>query len=168
MIMEIGPVSTRRDETAPTGGGEEFRVNYLIHDVSRLRRQLFDQEMRPHGVTHVQWTTLAQLSRSATGGMTQVDLARLLDVGVVAVSRMLDRLEAIGLVERRADPGDRRANLVHLTPKADGILARMAEVSRQVNARLLEGLSAKEIAAMERGLATLKRNARAQLRDEMS
>jgi DNA-binding MarR family transcriptional regulator len=141
-------------------------VNYLIHDVSRLRRQLFDQEMRPHGVTHVQWTTLAQLSRSPTGSMAQVDLARLLDAGVVAVSRRLDRLEAIGLVERRPAPADRRVNLVHLTRKAGKILARMAEVSRRVNARLLHGLSEREIEAMERGLAMLKRNARAQLHDE--
>lgn len=143
---------------------DEFRVNYLIHDTSRVRRLLFDQEMRPHGVTHVQWTTLAQLSRSRTGAMAQADLAALLGVGKVAVSRMIDRMAANGLVERRPDKNDRRVNLIHITSKAEDILDRMTEVSRRINRQLLDGLTAAEISAMERALMTIKNNARNLLR----
>ncbi|MBR0672700.1 MarR family winged helix-turn-helix transcriptional regulator [Neoroseomonas soli] len=141
-------------------------MNYLIHDTSRIRRMLFDQEMRPHGVTHMQWTTLAQLSRSKTGAMAQADLAALLGVGKVAVSRMIDRMVANGLVERRPDRDDRRVNLIHPTSKAEGILNRMTEVSRKLNRELLEGLSEEQISAMEHALATIKKNARNLLRSE--
>lgn len=150
----------------PAARSEEFRVNYLIHDVSRLRRLLFDQEMRPYGVTHVQWTTLAQLSRSSRKSMTQADLARLLGVGKVATSRMVDRLEAAGLVTRGTDTADRRVNLIVITPKASEILAQMTKVSRQINKQLQEGLTEAQVRAMEHALATIKRNARSLLKDE--
>lgn len=144
-------------------------MNYLIHDTSRVRRLLFDQEMRPHGVTHMQWTTLAQLSRSKTSAMAQADLAALLGVGKVSVSRMIDRMVANDLVERRPDRDDRRVNLIHITPKAEGILDRMTEVSRKLNRQLLEGLSREQIGAMEQALATIKENARnLLLSDEIS
>lgn len=145
---------------------EEFRVNYLIHDVSRLRHLLFDQEMRPYGVTHSQWTTLAQLSRSTTRSMTQADLAQLLGVGRVAVSRMIDRLEANGFVTRCTGTEDRRVNLISLTSRADDILERMTKVSRRLNRLLQDGLSQEQIDGMEHALATMKRNARALLREE--
>lgn len=150
----------------PAARSEEFRVNYLIHDVSRLRRLLFDQEMRPFGVTHVQWTTLAQLSRSSGQGMTQSDLARLLGVGKVATSRMVDRLEAGGLVTRGTDTADRRVNLILITPKASGILVQMTKVSRQINRQLQEGLTEEQVRAMEHALAAIKRNVRSLLQDE--
>lgn len=169
--LDISEGDTRgRGKSAPASSrpkqrrSDEFRVNYLIHDTSRVRRLLFDQEMRPYGVTHVQWTTLAQLSRSKTGAMAQADLAALLGVGKVAVSRMIDRMVANDLVERRPDKNDRRVNLIHITPKAEDILDRMTEVSRRINRQLLEGLTVEEIRAMEHALTTIKNNARNLLR----
>lgn len=171
--LDVAEADTRgRRKAAPAGSrpkqrrSDEFRVNYLIHDTSRVRRLLFDQEMRPYGVTHVQWTTLAQLSRSKTGAMAQADLAALLGVGKVAVSRMIDRMVANGLVERGPDRNDRRVNLIHITTKAEDILDRMTEVSRRINRQLLEGLTAEDVAAMERALTAIKNNARNLLRPD--
>src|SRR5215210_165820 len=72
-----------------------FRFGFLIHDVSRMRRTLFDEEMKPLGITRSQWWALSALSRR-NDGMMQVDLAKLLEVGKVTVGGLIDRLEATG------------------------------------------------------------------------
>lgn len=48
----------------PSAQSPQFRIGFLVHDVSRMRRTLFDQEMKPLGITRSQWWVLAQLSRS--------------------------------------------------------------------------------------------------------
>ena len=136
----------------------EFRLGFLIHDVSRLRRTLFDREMRPLGVTHAQWWTLAQLSRGGSAGMAQAELARLLGLGKVAVSGMVERLEAAGLVERRPDPANGRIKRVLMTPRGRETIDRMRRIGRAVNAAVFDGLTSEQIATTEHALATLRRN----------
>ncbi|MGJ3626948.1 hypothetical protein AB5I41_08660 [Sphingomonas sp. MMS24-JH45] len=70
-------------DTKPTA--RPFRFGFLVHDVSRMRRTLFDLQMKPLGVTRSQWSVLAFLSRDGNDGATQVDLARDMDVGKVTV-----------------------------------------------------------------------------------
>ncbi|MDO9713724.1 MarR family winged helix-turn-helix transcriptional regulator [Paracraurococcus lichenis] len=152
--------------SAPTRPRGEFRIGFLIHDASRLRQILFDQEMRPHGVTRAQWSVLAQLSRKEAGAMTQAELARLLGLGKVTVGSMIDRLEAAGLVIRKGDALDRRIHRVFVTAKGHEIQARMVEVGRRLNAEILAGLSADEIAAADHVLTIIRRNIRRVLHDE--
>ena len=75
-----------------------LRIGFLVHDVSRMRRTLFDQSVKPLGITRAQWWALANLSRHETEGMIQSDLARLLEVGKVTVGGLIDRLEGSGHV----------------------------------------------------------------------
>ena len=148
-------------------GGGEFRIGFLIHDVSRLRQIVFDQAMRPHGVTRAQWWTLAQLSRGGAeqGGMAQAELARLLGLGKVAVGSMIDRLEQGGLVVRRPDTADRRVNRILVTARGRAILARMVEVGRALNGEVLAGIPPEDLVAAERTLAAIRRNLRRALRE---
>ena len=90
-----------------------LRFGFRIHDVSRLRRVAVDRALKPLGITRAQWWVLAFLSRH--DGMTQTALATDLDLTKVAVGGLLDRMEAAGFVERRADQSDGRARRVHLT-----------------------------------------------------
>jgi DNA-binding MarR family transcriptional regulator len=90
-----------------------LRFGFLIHDVSRLRRIVVDRALKPLGITRSQWWVLAFLSRH--DGMTQTSLASDLDLTKVAIGGLLDRMEASGYVERRADPSDGRARRVYLT-----------------------------------------------------
>ena len=63
--------------TRATRGSSEFRIGFLVHDVSRLRQTVFDQAMKPHGVTRAQWWALAQLTRhDPAGGMTQAETTK--------------------------------------------------------------------------------------------
>jgi MarR family transcriptional regulator, transcriptional regulator for hemolysin len=141
----------------------EFRIGFLVHDVSRLRQILFDQAMKPHGVTRAQWWTLAQLSRAGGEGMAQTELARHLGLGKVAVGGMIDRLEGGGLVARRIDAADRRINRIHLTPRGHAILDRMVAVGRRLNKVILDGVSAADLAVADQVLTRLRRNLRAVL-----
>jgi DNA-binding MarR family transcriptional regulator len=126
---------------------------------------LFDQAMRPHGVTRAQWWVLAQLSRGGEEGITQTELARLLGLGKVATGSMLDRLEASGLVVRRDDALDRRVRLVSMTAKGRRLLEGMMAIGRKLDAVVLAGLSAEELATADHVLTTIKRNLRRALQD---
>ncbi len=118
--------TTQRRIKGASRGSSEFRIGFLVHDVSRLRQAVFDQAMKPHGVTHAQWWALAQLTRhDPAGGMTQVELARLLGLGKAATGAMIVRLAAAGLVSRRADASDRRLNRVYVTARGQRVLERM-------------------------------------------
>ena len=139
---------------------QDVRVGFLVHDVSRMRRTLFDQAMRPLGITRSQWWVLSQLSRHARGGMLQTDLARDLDVGKVTVGGLIDRLEAGGYVVRQPDAADRRAKRIVITDGGRSVLRQMVAVGQSLNKIILAGLSPEEIEATERALSVMKDNIR--------
>lgn len=98
---------------------------FLLNDVGRLLRTEADCRARAHGMTRAQWIILLWLDREP--GLSQKALADLLEVEPITVARLVDRLEARGMVERRADPGDRRIWRLHLRPEAAPVLADIAE-----------------------------------------
>jgi len=132
----------------------ELRFGFLVHDVSRLRRNLFDRAFKPLGITRSQWWVVAFLSRR--DGMPQRQLADELDVGKVALGGLVDRLEAAGLVERRADADDRRVKRVFLTPEGKSLVARLRDSSTEGERRLMDGVSADDLAVAVRVLRTMK------------
>src|ERR1700724_3367659 len=101
----------------------DLRLGYLIHDVSRLRRMMFDRALAPLGITRSQWWVLAFISRK--DGLPQTQLANELDVGKVALGALIDRLRTAGFVIRQADPVDRRVKRVFLTKQAVRLLRRI-------------------------------------------
>lgn len=114
------------------------RLGFLMHDVSRLRRTVFDGMVRPMGVTRSQWWVLAHLSRH--DGMIQSDLANVLDLGKAALGGLIDRLEATELVTRGSDDNDRRVKRVFLSSKGSQLIKEMAVLSHQLSEQMLEGL----------------------------
>jgi DNA-binding MarR family transcriptional regulator len=137
-----------------------LRIGFLVHDVSRMRRTLFDQAVKPLGITRAQWWALANLSRHDTEGVIQSDLARLLDVGKVTVGGLIDRLEAGGLVERRADPLDRRIKRIFITERGFGVIDQMANVGRELNAVILRGIPHDQVHVAEEVMHRMKENLR--------
>ena len=102
-------------------------LGFLIADVSRLLRRTFDARVRTIGVTRPQWRVLTYLARNE--GINQGGLAELLDVEPITASRMVDRLADAGLVERRADPGDRRAWRLYLTDRSARLIAELRPIA---------------------------------------
>ena len=135
---------------------QPFRIGFMIHDVSRLRRTIVDKALRPMGVTRSQWWVLANLSRHDGAGMMQTELAKLLDVGKVTLGGLIDRLEAGGLVKRLADPHDRRAKRVVMTPRGIKLLAEIVLIAKEVNGQILSGISKADIIKAENVLHKMK------------
>jgi len=134
----------------------EIRLGYLIHDVSRLRRTLFDKWLSPLGITRSQWWVLAFLSRN--DGMPQTELAEELDVGKVALGALIDRLEEAGFVKRMLDPTDRRVKRVVLTKQSKGLIDTLREKNNQFNTRILKGISREHIEVTTQTLRAMKHN----------
>ena len=103
---------------------------FLLHDVARMMRTRFDQWARSYGLTRAQGVILYRTARQP--GMSQNEMAALLEVEPITVGRLVDRLEARGLVERRADPGDRRIRRLHLLPPAEPLVAKIDEYTDEI------------------------------------
>jgi MarR family transcriptional regulator for hemolysin len=140
-----------------------FRLGYLIHDVSRLRRTLIDQQMKPDGITRSQWWVLANLSRHGNDGIMSSELAKLLDVGKVTLGGLIDRLELAGYVYRRADKTDRRAKHIFITDSGYELTKKMGKVIEVLNQRICVGMTEDEIKTTEFNLLRLKSNIREML-----
>ena len=158
VVDEEGELDT---VTKPTA--QPFRFGFLVHDVSRMRRTLFDDRMKPLGVTRSQWSVLAYLSRESNNGTMQVDLARDMDVGKVTIGGLIDRLESSGHVERRLDARDRRARRIFITEKGFETIRQMQTVGAELNDRVLEGVSERDLKVTEKTLARVKENIRSLL-----
>ena len=137
---------------------ERIHIGFLIHDVSRLRRTAFDQRMKHLNITRSQWWVLSGVSRHGEQGITQTELAGVLDLGKVALGGLIDRLEERGFVERRADANDRRVNRVHLTRKGNAILDRMTHIGVDMNGKVMKGISLKTQHLLAEALHQMKAN----------
>src|SRR5260221_13840095 len=104
----------------------ERALGLVLHDVARVLRKRFEQRARAAALplTRSQWSVLAHLSRQE--GINQAALAQILEIEPITLVRLLDRLQAAGLVERRPDPTDRRARVLVLTPAPPPPLQRIS------------------------------------------
>lgn len=127
-------------------------LGFILHDVARLLRKRFEQRARSLGLTRSQWQVLAHLAQRE--GIQQSALAEVLDVEPITLVRILDKLAAAGLIERRPHASDRRIWLLYLTPKAHPMLDLMREPADKTRAEALKGISEQD---REQLLATLGR-----------
>jgi MarR family transcriptional regulator, transcriptional regulator for hemolysin len=134
----------------------DLRLGYLIHDVSRLRRMMFDRTLAPLGITRSQWWVLAFISRK--DGLPQTQLANELDVGKVALGALVDRLEASGYVTRKPDLVDRRVKRILLTKKAQKFLQQIRKETDIFNAMILNGIDRKNLEKTSDTLLAMKHN----------
>jgi MarR family transcriptional regulator for hemolysin len=144
----------------------ELRLGFLIHDVSRLRRNVVDRVLKPLGVTRSQWWVLAFLSRA--DGMSQVALAEELDLGKVALGGLVDRLEASGMVARKLDKIDRRIKRVHLTKKGQALIGRIRNSVSAAEREILDRIDDADLRATVRALRGMKENLLSMLEDARS
>ena len=95
---------------------EEHYIGYTMTDVARLLRTVFERRVRSLGLTRAQWVVIARIHRHP--GLSQTEIADLLEIEKATAGRLIDRMEAKGWLERRADPNDRRINRLHLTDES--------------------------------------------------
>ena len=134
---------------------------FLLHDVARLLRINADKRARTQGMTRAQWGILIWLDRQP--GISQKELSELLEVEPITVARLIDRLEARGMVERRPDPRDRRIWRLHLQPPAhialEEINLQRADMAQSITAGVGQHTLDTMIEALLHMKATLSQDA---------
>lgn len=132
------------------------RLGFLIHDAARLMRRNFEQRGSEFGLSAAQWRLLVRLVKEE--GVAQARLAELLEIEPISVSRLLDRMEEGGWIERRQGSSDRRVRMIFPTGKALEAFSKVKAVAGEVYERALAGLSDEERLATVHGLRTIVDN----------
>src|SRR5690349_24458264 len=128
----------------------------LVARIARQWRRAVDRRLQPFGLTEATWLPLIHIAR-APAPMRQKDLSASLVLDGSSVVRLLDALEAAGLIERRED-ADRRAKIIALTGQGLAIIDQVEAASRDVRTAALTGLSDEEIAIATRVLERIGQN----------
>ena len=120
---------------------------------SRLLRNYIDHRAKGRGTTRAQWIVLFRLRQQE--GLSQVDLADVLELQPISLVRLLDRLVEHGLLERRHDLRDRRTNRLFLTERGrqlvDDLDSRPAKLPRAIGKPILPPLAFKIVHELIRG-----------------
>lgn len=134
----------------------EFKPDLMsvLHDVARLARVVIDKRARMHDMTRAQWAMMLWLERKP--GITQKELSDLLEVEPISVARLVDRLESRGMVERRADPADRRIWRLHLRPEAVPLLEEIKAERAEISEMIADGIDRATLDTMLDGLTRMR------------
>jgi MarR family transcriptional regulator, transcriptional regulator for hemolysin len=135
---------------------EDISFGYLINDVTLLFRKHFDRRAVRFGLTRAQWRALKVLHRRP--GLRQTELAEFLEMEPIAVGRVIDRLQAAGFVERRADPADRRCWRLYDTQQSHGVIDDMEDIARSIRRDATTGISREELQQLMTTLERMKEN----------
>lgn len=134
----------------------EATLGWLFQDVHSLMTRSFDRRLGRVGLTRSQWRVLSPLLRE--DGITQTELAEIVEIEKAPLGRSLDRLEETGWIRREQDQNDRRARRVYLTEKVSPIVDDVSDVVRGLFGDALKGLKTKDVETLMRHLLTIKSN----------
>ena len=118
---------------------------------SRLLRNFIEHRAKSRGTTRAQWIVLFRLRQQE--GLSQVDLADVLELQPISLVRLLDRLVEHGLLERRHDPRDRRANKLYLTASGRQLVDDLDSLRDAIATDVLQDIPEQ---AIETSLETLR------------
>ena len=132
------------------------KLGFLIHDSARLLRKRFETRGSAYGLSAAQWRLLVRLVKEE--GVAQARLAELLEIEPISVSRLLDRMEEGGWIERRQDASDRRVRTIFPTGKSRDAFAAIKGAAGEVYDLALAGLTTEEKQILVKGLNTIITN----------
>jgi MarR family transcriptional regulator, transcriptional regulator for hemolysin len=135
-----------------------LRISVLIHDIARLRRTAFDERMKHARITSAQWRILNHVAGHADGGLSQVELAKMLTMGKVALSGIVRRLESRGFVLRQGASTDKRVNRIKVTPKGREMLANVNQTMVDVSSRIIRKIDPAHLRFAESTLRLMRTN----------
>ena len=130
---------------------------FEIGETAHALRKAFDRRAVGMGVTRAQWKVLFRVERQP--GLRQIELADMLDIEPITLSRIIDRLEEAGFVERVADPADRRAWRLHVTARAQPLIEKLHAVADEMIAEAFAGIDPDQIAVARAVLGRVRENA---------
>ncbi len=133
---------------------DEHYIGYTITDVARLMRTVFERRVRAVGLTRAQWLVIARVHRRP--GLSQSEVADLLEIEKASAGRLVDRMQAKGWLTRSADASDRRINRLHLTPAAERLHAAVWPIAETTVDDALGDLSPEERRRLTRLMTRVK------------
>jgi DNA-binding MarR family transcriptional regulator len=128
----------------------------VLSEVARHIRAHADRNARKHGMTWAQLRILRRLERQP--GLSQIELSDIAEVAPMTIARFVDRIEALGLVERCADPRDRRIWRLRMTPAAAAALRDSEPYQAKLDELILKGMDSSGLDATVDGLRQMKAN----------
>ena len=130
---------------------------FEISETAHALRKAFDRRACGLGVTRAQWKVLFRVERKP--GLRQIELADMLDIEAITLSRIVDRLEEAGLVKRVADPNDRRAWRLHITAKARPLIEKLHGLADEMIAEAFARIDPRDIEITRNVLGRVRENA---------
>jgi DNA-binding MarR family transcriptional regulator len=127
-----------------------------IGETAHALRRAFDRRAAELGITRAQWRVLAHLDHQP--GQRQVDLAERMDIEPISLCRIVDKLEEAKLVERRRDPGDRRAWQLYLRDSAAPLVLKLHALGQDFSADVFGNLDPADVERVSALLATIRDN----------
>ncbi|HVZ14663.1 MAG TPA: MarR family winged helix-turn-helix transcriptional regulator [Bauldia sp.] len=144
-------------ERQVSGFREHAELLYLMHELSRLVSTEVDKSMAEHRLTHAQWWALMHLLEHE--GVTQSELAAIMQMGRASAGKLMERLEAKHWIERRGDATDSRVRRIYLRNEVVPVFAVMAAEGKRLFRAFLKDVSHAEETRLIAGLRKIKGNA---------
>ena len=139
-------------------GSVDTEFMFTLGELFRLIRVYADKEAARYGITRAQWAVLSKVERQE--GLKQTELAELLEMQPITLTRLIDKLCDIGWIERRSDENDRRVNRLYLKKAARPLLGKLAGLRSELTATALEGISPADAHRLLTQLESIKENVR--------
>jgi MarR family transcriptional regulator, transcriptional regulator for hemolysin len=139
-------------------GSVDANFLFTLGELQRLLRAYADKEAARFGITRAQWAVLAKVERSE--GMKQTELAELLEMQPITLTRLIDKLCDAGWIERRSDATDRRVNRLYLRKAGRALLGKMSGLRSELTATALDGINPADAHRLLNQLEQIKENVR--------
>ena len=139
-------------------GSVDMNFLFALGELQRLVRAYADKEAARFGITRAQWAVLARVERSE--GMKQSELAELMEMQPITLTRLVDKLCDSGWIERRGDESDRRVNRLYLRKAGRQLLGKLSGLRSELTATALEGINPANAHRLLGQLEQIKANVR--------
>ena len=139
-------------------GSVDMNFLFTLGELHRLVRAYADKQAARYGMTRAQWAVLAKVERYE--GLKQSELADMMDMQPITLTRLIDKLCDNGWIERRSDDSDRRVNRLYLRKAARPLLAKLAELRSELTATALQGINPADAQRLLTQLEQIKENIR--------
>ena len=139
-------------------GSVDMNFLFTLAELQRLVRAYADKQAARYGITRAQWAVLAKVER--TEGLKQSELAEMMDMQPITLTRLIDKLCDNGWIERRGDDKDRRVNRLYLRKAARPLLLKLADLRSELTATALDGINPADAQRLLAQLEQIKENVR--------
>jgi DNA-binding MarR family transcriptional regulator len=139
-------------------GSVDMNFLFTLAEVQRMMRAYADKQAARLGITRAQWAVLAKIERAE--GLKQSELAEMMEMQPITLTRLIDKLCDHGWIERRGDENDRRVNRLYLRKAARPLLGKLSGLRSELTAMALEGIAPADAHRLLAQLDLIKENVR--------